>query len=49
MISTLREAGRVALIAAAVMASSPVVAQQPFYKGKRLAVLVRFAPGGSTN
>ena len=25
------------------------MAQQPFYKGKRLAVLVNFAPGGSTD
>jgi tripartite-type tricarboxylate transporter receptor subunit TctC len=49
MISTLREGLRVALIAAGVVASSPVVAQQPFYKGKRLAVLVNFAPGGSTD
>ena len=49
MISTLREGVRVALIAAAVVASSPVMAQQPFYKGKRLAVLVNFAPGGSTD
>ena len=49
MISTLREAVRLALVAAAVLASSPAVAQQPFYKGKRLAVLVNFAPGGSTD
>ena len=49
MISTLREAVRLGLIAAVVLASSPVVAQQPFYKGKRLAVLVNFAPGGSTD
>jgi tripartite-type tricarboxylate transporter receptor subunit TctC len=55
MISNVREAVRIALVAAAVpvaaalLASSPVVAQQPFYKGKRLAVLVNFAPGGSTD
>jgi tripartite-type tricarboxylate transporter receptor subunit TctC len=49
MISSVREAVRLALFAAAVLASSPAVAQQPFYKGKRLAVLVNFAPGGSTD
>ena len=49
MISTLREAVRLALIVAVALASSQVAAQQPFYKGKRLAVLVNFAPGGSTD
>src|SRR5689334_19124175 len=49
MISTLREAFRIALIAAVALASSQVAAQQPFYKGKRLAVMVNFAPGGSTD
>jgi hypothetical protein len=49
MISTLGEGIRLALVAAAALVSSPVVAQQPFYKGKRLAVLVNFAPGGSTD
>jgi tripartite-type tricarboxylate transporter receptor subunit TctC len=49
MFSTLREAARLALIVAAALASSEVAAQQPFYKGKRLAVLVNFAPGGSTD
>ncbi len=61
MISALREAFRfgrflgrflglfLGLIASALPASSPASAQQPFYKGKRLAVLVNFAPGGSTD
>ena len=49
MISTLREAARLALIVAVALTSSQVAAQQPFYKGKRLAVLVNFAPGGSTD
>jgi hypothetical protein len=49
MISALREAIRLGLIAAAALASSQVAAQQPFYKGKRLAVMVNFAPGGSTD
>jgi hypothetical protein len=54
MISSFREALRIWLLgaialAAVVLASSPALAQQPFYKGKRLAVLVNFAPGGSTD
>lgn len=49
MVSTLGEVLRLALIGAAVLASPQTQAQQPFYKGKRLAVLVNFAPGGSTD
>jgi tripartite-type tricarboxylate transporter receptor subunit TctC len=49
MLSTLREAAQVALVAAVALASSQVEAQEPFYKGKRLSVLVNFAPGGSTD
>jgi tripartite-type tricarboxylate transporter receptor subunit TctC len=33
----------------AIAVASPVEAQPAFYKGKRLAVLVNFAPGGSTD
>src|SRR5215510_12004514 len=33
----------------ACAAPSGVTAQEPFYTGKRLAVLVNFAPGGSTD
>ena len=40
MISTIKEAMRLGLMAAVVVASSQVEAQQPFYKGKRLAVMV---------
>lgn len=35
------------LIAAA--ASSPALAQEPFYKGKTLTVMINFAPGGPTD
>lgn len=49
MISAFREAVRLGLVACVALASAPVVAQQPFYQGKRLAVLVNFAPGGSTD
>jgi tripartite-type tricarboxylate transporter receptor subunit TctC len=53
MIEALRGAARFGLVAAAVCASSQVAAQsaaaEPFYKGKRLAVMVNFAPGGSTD
>ena len=52
MIEALRVAARFGLVAAAVCASSQVAAQsaaEPFYKGKRLAVMVNFAPGGSTD
>jgi len=49
MISTLRETLRLGLIALIGLAVSPASAQEPFYKGKRLSVLVNFAPGGSTD
>jgi hypothetical protein len=52
MISSLREAFSIWLlgaIALAAVASSSQAVAQPFYKGKRLAVLVNFAPGGSTD
>jgi len=49
MISTLREAVRIGFVAAVALASSQAAAQQAFYKGKRLAVMVNFAPGGSTD
>ncbi len=31
------------------LGAAPASAQEPFYKGKRLTVLVNFAPGGSTD
>jgi tripartite-type tricarboxylate transporter receptor subunit TctC len=34
---------------ALALAAQPTHAQEPFYKGKRLAILVNFAPGGSTD
>ena len=37
------------LCAAIVLAASTASAQQPYYKGKRLTVLINFAPGGSTD
>ena len=49
MISALRRSLGLGLIAAVALAASQATAQQPFYKGKRLAVLVNFAPGGSTD
>jgi tripartite-type tricarboxylate transporter receptor subunit TctC len=49
MISTLREAVRLGLVALVALAAAQAQAQQPFYKGKRLSVLVNFAPGGSTD
>ena len=49
MISALREAVRFGLVASVVFAASQVAAQDAFYKGKRLAVMVNFAPGGSTD
>jgi len=36
-------------MAAACAAASGAAAQEPFYKGKRLTVMVNFAPGGSTD
>jgi hypothetical protein len=43
---------RVPFLAACValaLAAQPGHAQEPFYKGKRLTILVNFAPGGSTD
>src|SRR5258708_37532015 len=43
---------RVAFLGAWValaLAAQPGHAQEPFYKGKRLSILVNFAPGGSTD
>jgi tripartite-type tricarboxylate transporter receptor subunit TctC len=37
------------VIGLSVALVSPTAAQEPFYKGKRLTVLVNFAPGGSTD
>src|SRR6516225_6782278 len=34
---------------ALALAAPPGHAQEPFYKGKRLTILVNFAPGGSTD
>lgn len=33
----------------AALASSPALAQEPFYKGKTLTVVINFAPGGPTD
>ncbi len=45
-----RDALQVALLVLAATCSvSRASAQEPFYKGKRLTVLVNFAPGGSTD
>jgi tripartite-type tricarboxylate transporter receptor subunit TctC len=49
MVSTLREALRLGLVASVAFASPQALAQQPYYKGKRLSVMVNFAPGGSTD
>ena len=37
------------LLAAVALALPPAYAQEPFYKGKRLSVLVNYAPGGPTD
>src|SRR3954469_8174780 len=34
---------------ALVLAAQPGHAQEPFYRGKRLTILVNYAPGGSTD
>src|SRR5258708_39623912 len=34
---------------ALALAAQPGHAQEPFYKGKRLTILINFAPGGSTD
>ena len=39
----------VALCAAVCLGATAAAAQQPFYKGKTLSVLINFAPGGSTD
>ena len=44
---TLRAAAVVAGVAALLLA--PASAQEPFYKGKRLTILINFAPGGPTD
>jgi len=49
MISALRKAPRSVLLALALLVPAQALSQEPFYKGKRLAVLVNFAPGGSTD
>src|SRR5882757_8057118 len=33
----------------AAFAATPAVAQEPFYKGKRITVLINFAAGGPTD
>src|SRR5215471_3138965 len=42
------QAASIALAAVCAVASG-AWAQEPFYKGKRLTVMVNFAPGGSTD
>jgi tripartite-type tricarboxylate transporter receptor subunit TctC len=53
MIEALRALARFGLIAVVLSLPSQAAAQgaagEPFYKGKRLAVMVNFAPGGSTD
>jgi hypothetical protein len=44
---TLRAAAVVVGVAA--LLSAPARAQEPFYKGKRLSILINFAPGGPTD
>jgi len=39
----------IGLCAAAVLGALPVAAQEPYYKGKRLSVLINYAPGGPTD
>src|SRR5438876_862705 len=34
---------------AAIATSAPAAAQEPFYKGKRLTLMISFAPGGPTD
>jgi hypothetical protein len=49
MVSLLREAFRLGLIGAIACASAQAVAQEPFYKGKRLTLLIGSAAGGPTD
>ena len=49
MISMLRGAARPGLVALALAAASPGAAQEPFYKGKRLTLLVNFDAGSATD
>ena len=37
------------LFAAVVLITAPAHAEEPFYKGKRLSILVNYAPGGPTD
>lgn len=39
----------IGLCAAAALGAAPAAADEPFYKGKRLTVLVNYAPGGPTD
>ena len=39
----------IGLCAAALLGALPVAAQEPYYKGKRLSVLINYAPGGPTD
>ena len=38
----------IGLCAALLMSAPDAAAQEPYYKGKRLSVLVNYAPGGPT-
>jgi tripartite-type tricarboxylate transporter receptor subunit TctC len=49
MISTLREIARLGLVTLALAAGSQAHAQDPFYKGKRLTVLINFDAGSATD
>jgi tripartite-type tricarboxylate transporter receptor subunit TctC len=49
MISMLRESARLGLFSMALLAVSPAGAQEPFYKGKRLSLLVNFDAGSATD
>jgi tripartite-type tricarboxylate transporter receptor subunit TctC len=49
MLSLLREAARIGAAALLLTSVSPAGAQEPFYKGKRLTVLINFDAGSATD
>src|SRR5947207_13328910 len=46
MFSISMRAAVIVLASAAMLAATPTLAQEPFYKGKRLNLLINFAAGG---
>jgi putative tricarboxylic transport membrane protein len=49
MIAMLREPSRIAVFALILVAASQASAADPYYKGKRLSILINFSAGGPTD